>query len=148
MRELLEVMKPKRQRFLTHIISTHDTPASGGGENSGGIRLSEIPDHTGYTDYAEQYELRNPDNDASYYLDRLFPHFNMVNGSNRYRIIKTRSSIIVKDGSLMKFRCSLTPVNARNLYLELYSCNYDCESWLIASKVVDSFQSDFNYSGK
>ena len=140
--EMKEEIIVKRQRRLQTHVSTHDTPVSAGGAQYGGVRLTDIP-LIAYTEYENQYHLQ-PEKHASYYIDKLFPHFESVNGEERFRLIKSRSSILIKDGKNMVFRCLLTPVNARNLYLEMYSCGYDCESWLVASK-LESFRSTFEY---
>eukprot|EP01038_Epipyxis_sp_PR26KG_P014042 gene14042-18833_t len=142
-KEIKEEIIVKRQSRLQTHVSTHDTPVSAGGAQNGGVRLTDIP-LIAYTEYDDQYNLK-PEKDASYYIDKLHPHFESMNGDKRFRLIKSRSSILIKDGKKMVFRCLLTPVNARNLYLEMHSCGYDCESWLVASK-LESFRSTFEYS--
>jgi hypothetical protein len=70
----------------------------------------------------------HPEND--YYFKKLFAKFESVNGKDRYRLIKSKYHILIKDGEKTIFRCQRNVVSdPRNLYLEFHACQYNCDLW-------------------
>lgn len=77
------------------------------------------------------YTPKNKHLEKDYYFKKLFTEFERVNGRNRFQLIKSRDHILIKDGFKTIFRCLRNvESNPRNLYLELYSCQYNCEQWM------------------
>jgi hypothetical protein len=77
------------------------------------------------------YETTKTEKD--YYINKLRPHFNRVNSIRyyeKYQLIKTRNSILIKDGYAVVFKSGNSLSDQRNLYLELYDSEYDIPSWL------------------
>jgi hypothetical protein len=72
----------------------------------------------------------------------LYVAFNLVNGTNRFKLIKHPLAIIIKDGNTTIFRCARKiPSNQRNLYLELHDCGYNCEEW--KQRFLTSYYMDY-----
>lgn len=98
-------------------------------------------------------EYENKDSERSYYV-KLVTEFNRVNKCNpahqhdhqqskatqaapvatpgKYAVGKSPYSFWIRDESNgdILFTCPRNAVNIRNLYLELYSCDFRCEVWL------------------
>ena len=79
----------------------------------------------------ERYIPHNSHDEEDYYFNKLYKHFNGVNGDNRFQLLKTIKSVIIKDGQKIIFKCARDVVcYQRNLYLEFYSCGYNCKDWV------------------
>ncbi len=77
---------------------------------------------TSCTSWENLYETRHVERD--YYFDKLFDHCVEVNGTNRFSLVKTVRNYIIKDGRNTIFRCARNNMDGRNLYLELFSLQY------------------------
>ena len=114
-----------RSRIRTVATSQLNSPQS---ESKGQI---EMPIEMPLTEWPIYEPTKIHDDD--YYINELKPHFNNVNNIRflgKYQLTKTKHWIIIKNGSGIIFRSSNNVTNQRNLYLELYSFNYDIEKWL------------------
>mmetsp|Transcript_18904 Transcript_18904/g.17149 ORF Transcript_18904/g.17149 Transcript_18904/m.17149 type:complete len:201 (-) Transcript_18904:164-766(-) len=89
------------------------------------------------------YEYYNTHKTFDKYFSKLFNAFVEANGDIRYRLIKTKHDIRVKDGETVVFRTSRNDCSIRNLYLELYDCHYLCGDWLV-KRSANGFN-NFNY---
>lgn len=79
----------------------------------------------------EEYIPHHTDIPPDFYLNKLQPRFQAVNGTERFRLIKHPLSIVIKDDQNTIFRCSRAiPSDQRNLYLEFHECGYSCEGWV------------------
>jgi hypothetical protein len=104
------------------------TPASRGQSSSSHIPLVEELEDTEWP----LYEPRHVEKD--YYFNLLIPHFENVNGKERYRLIKSKDHYWVKDEGEKKtlLRCARQIHNGRNLYLELFANGYHVLEWINA----------------
>jgi hypothetical protein len=123
------VMERLPKKIVTQRSSQIATPASRDLQSSSShLPLVEELEDTAWP----VYEPKNLDKD--YYFDLLVPHFEAVNGTNRYRLVKSRNHFWVKDEGAKKtlLRCGRLNHNGRNLYLELFACDYCVTNWINA----------------
>ena len=119
------------ERILNPLPTVPETEAASPPPPVGSMPQIHLPPDRVQDYNWEAYILHRTGVSQDYYLTKLFPRFQTVNGTDSYRLINCRLSIIIKDGPTTIFRCRRDLLsNQRNLYLEFHECEYNCEEWV------------------
>jgi hypothetical protein len=79
--------------------------------------------------YGNPWQKLSSKQEETDFFDKMYYDFEDANYFSEFELGRSKGNLWLK-GPTILFRCPRNKVNMRNIYLELYASNFNCEEWL------------------